>query len=207
MALIELSTETPAPPAAASPPPAYCYRRAGLVLAVLLLLALGGAAPAASVLWQRVGAVPVPPQRRLPADRRHPLHDGSGRGAARADRLAGRAGPAALELLGRQRARTRSTWLRRRRTSRVVRSGRSVTVLDARTGAVRWTSAVAVQPVSDTVAFVEEEIFRPGTEYDPAVRRPRPALRHQQRRPCTPSRRCAPSCAASTSAPARGCGR
>jgi outer membrane protein assembly factor BamB len=48
----------------------------------------------------------------------------------------------------------------------VLRSGRGITVLDARTGAVRWTSTVAVQPVNDRIGFVEEEIFRPGTEYD-----------------------------------------
>jgi hypothetical protein len=60
VALIELSPETPAPPEADTPPPACFYRRAGLALAVLLVLALGGAGPAGSVLWQRVGGVPIP---------------------------------------------------------------------------------------------------------------------------------------------------
>ena len=167
MALIELSPETPAPPASATPPPAYVYRRTGLALAVLLLLTLGGAAPTASMLWQRVGAVPVP----LTGD--FQLIGGT---------------LYTMDLLARPRTLTawqaqplRRLWEHQAGTGddpffvaeatpdvTVVRSGRSVTVLDARTGAVRWTSPVAVQPVSDTVAYVEEEIFRPGTEYDPA---------------------------------------
>ncbi|GAA3343430.1 hypothetical protein GCM10020358_42640 [Amorphoplanes nipponensis] len=166
MALIELSPETPAPPAATAPPPAYYYRRVGLALALLLLLALGGADPAASVLFQRVGEVPfatggdfqliggvlytmdleaeprlltawqAEPVRRLWS---HPAGSGDDPffvAEATADYA-------------------------------VVRSGRNVSVLDAHTGALRWTSPVPVQPVSDTVAYVEEEIFRPGTEYDP----------------------------------------
>jgi putative pyrroloquinoline-quinone binding quinoprotein len=167
VALIELSPETPAPPAPATPPPAYFYRRAGLALAALLLLALGGAAPPAATIWQRVGAVPVP--------------------ASGDFQLIGGI-LYAMDLDAQPRTLTawqaqplRRLWSYRSSTNEdpffvaeatpditVVRAERSVTVLDARTGAVRWTSPVAVQPVSDTVAYVEEEIFRPGTEYDPA---------------------------------------
>ncbi|GAA3908440.1 outer membrane protein assembly factor BamB family protein [Actinoplanes auranticolor] len=167
MALIELSPETPAPPAPATPPPAYFYRRAGLALAAVLLLALGGAAPPAATLWQHVGAVPVP------ASGDFQLIGGT---------------LYAMDLDARPRVLTawqaqplRRLWSYRSGAGEdpffvaeatpevtVVRAGRSVTVLDARTGAVRWKSPVAVQPVSDTVAYVEEEIFRPGTEYDPA---------------------------------------
>ncbi|MFI7544505.1 PQQ-binding-like beta-propeller repeat protein [Actinoplanes sp. NPDC049599] len=165
MALIELSPETPAPPAAATPPLAYYYRRAGLALAVLLLLALGGAAPAGSVLLTRIGAVPV---------------------ATGGDfQLVGGllytmdldAEPRVLTAW--QPTTLRPLWSYRGTTTEdpffvsaatdgftVLRSGRGITVLDARTGAVRWTSPVAVQPVNDRTAFVEEEIFRPGTEYD-----------------------------------------
>nr|BFE68709.1 hypothetical protein GCM10020092_020100 [Actinoplanes digitatis] len=60
VALIELSPETPVPLAAAAPPPPYRYRRLGLALAALLVLVLGGAAPASSALWWRLGAVPLP---------------------------------------------------------------------------------------------------------------------------------------------------
>ncbi|RSM70575.1 hypothetical protein DMB66_08820 [Actinoplanes sp. ATCC 53533] len=165
MALIELSPETPALPAAATAPPAYYYRRAGAALAVLLLLALGGAAPVTSVLWQRVGAVPVP----AAAD--FQLLDGT---------LYLMDLDAEPRVLTAWQARPlRRLWSFTAATDgdpfyvydttadfTLVRSGRSVTVLDARTGAVRWTSPVAVQPVSDRVAFAEEEIFRPGTEYD-----------------------------------------
>jgi outer membrane protein assembly factor BamB len=167
VALIELSPETPAPPVAATPPPAYFYRRAGLALAVVLLLSLGGAAPAASMLWQRVGAVPVPVSGDFQLI-------GGTLYAMDLD-----AEPRVLTAW--QAEPVRRLWSFSSGTSEdsffvaeatpdiaVVRSGRSVTVLDARSGAVRWTSAVAVQPVDDKVAFVEEEIFRPGTEYDPA---------------------------------------
>ncbi len=165
MALIELSPETPAPPAAAAAPPAYYYRRAGAALAILLLLALGGAAPVTSALWQRVGAVSVPE-------------------AADFQLVGGNLYTMVLDAEPRVLTAWRAEPLQRlwsftARTGddpffvydatadhAVVRSGRSVNVLDARTGAVRWTSPVAVQPVSDRVAFVEEEIFRPGTEYD-----------------------------------------
>ena len=165
MALIELSPETQAPPAAVTAPPSYYYRRAGAALAVVLLLALGGAAPVTSVLWQRVGAVPVP--------------------AAADFQLVGGtlylmdldAEPRVLTAW--QARPLRRLWSFTAGTGEdpfyvydttadftMVRSGHSVTVLDAHTGAVRWTSPVAVQPASDRVAFAEEEIFRPGTEYD-----------------------------------------
>lgn len=166
MALIELSPETPAPPAAAAAaPPAYYYRRAGLILALLLLLLPGGAAPVTSLLWQRVGAVPVPV-------------------AADFQMLGGTLYVMDLEaeprvLTAWQAQPLRRLWSFTAGTTddpfyvydttadfTLVRSGRSTTVLDARTGAVRWTAPVSVQPVNDQVAFVEEEIFRPGTEYD-----------------------------------------
>jgi outer membrane protein assembly factor BamB len=165
VALIELSPGTPAPPAAATPPPAYYYRRAGLVLAALLLLALGGAAPARSVLFGRVGSVPLPAggdfqlvggvlytmdlearPRVLTAWQPAPVR-----------RLWSYTGSTAADPLYVNAATDGVT---------VLREGRGVTVLDARTGAVRWTSPVAVQPVDDRLAFVEEEVFRPGTEYD-----------------------------------------
>ncbi|MGW4944254.1 outer membrane protein assembly factor BamB family protein [Actinoplanes sp. NPDC004185] len=167
MALIELSPETPAPPAPATPPPAYFYRRAGLALAALLLLALGGAAPPAATIWQRMGAAAVP------ATGDFQLMGGILYG---------------MDLEARPRTLTawqaqplRKLWTRQSGTSEdpllvaaatpdiaVVRAGAGVTVLDARTGAERWTSPVAVQPISDKVAYAEEEVFRPGTEYDPS---------------------------------------
>ena len=165
MALIELSPETPTLPAAATAPPAYYYRRAGAALAVLLLLALGGAAPVTSVLWQRIGAVPVPAAvdfqlvggtlylmdldaepRVLTAWQARPLRRlWSFTASTDQDPFYVYAATADVTL---------------------VRAGRRFTVLDARTGAVRWVSPVTVQPVNDRVAFAEEEIFRPGTEYD-----------------------------------------
>jgi hypothetical protein len=166
VALIELSPETPAPLAAATPPPAYFYRRFGLALAALLVLALGGAAPSSAVLWWRIGAVPDPPggdfqvvggliytmdldaiPRVLTAWQADPVRRlWSITAAGAEDPFVVWGATADLAL---------------------VREGRDVTVRDARTGAVRWVSAIGVQPLSDTVGVVREERFRPGTEYDP----------------------------------------
>ena len=164
MALIELSPETPAPPAAA-PPPAYFYRRAGLALAVLLLLALGGAAPATSVLLQRIGSVPITTggDFQLVGGILYTMDLDS------VPRVLTAWQPGTLRRLWSHRGTTtEDPFFVSAATDRftMLRSGRGITVLDARTGAVRWNSPVAVQPVNDRIAFVEEEIFRPGTEYD-----------------------------------------
>lgn len=166
MALIELSPETPAPPIA-TPPPAYVYRRFGLALAALLVLALGGAAPVSSTLWQRIGLV---------------LMSEGGDFQLLADGLL-------YTVDAHAEPRVLSAWqvdpLRRlwsyADTGKgepffvtsatpgvaVLRVGSSTSVLDARTGVLRWTSPGLVQQLTDEVGLVQEERFRPGTEYDP----------------------------------------
>lgn len=166
MALIELSTETPVPLAAAAPPPAYFYRRFRLALAALLVLALGGAAPASSVLWRRIGAVPLPlgGDFQVTAGRIYTMDlnaDPRVLTAWQADPVrrlwsitaAGGEDPfivtgATADLV-------------------LVREGHDVTVRDTRTGAVRWAPAIGVQPLTDATGLVRQETFRPGTEYDP----------------------------------------
>ena len=165
MALIELSLDPPAAPGTVAPPPAAYYRRTGLLLSVLLLFTLGGAAPVRPALWQRVGGVPLPEAgdfqliggtlftldldaepRVLTAWRTDPVRPLWTYPSTSVEDpfFVSAATPDVV----------------------VVRSGRTSTVLDARTGVLRWTPSVAVQPVDDSVAFVEEEIFEPGTEYD-----------------------------------------
>jgi outer membrane protein assembly factor BamB len=167
VALIELSPETPLAPAAAAPPPAYFYRRIGLTLAALLVLALGGAAaPTSSVLWWRIGAMPLPTggdfqvsggriytmdlnadPRVLTAWQADPVRRlWSITGAGAEDPFIVWGSTADLVL---------------------VREGRDVTVRDSRTGAVRWASAFGLQQLTDTLGVVRKENFRPGTEYDP----------------------------------------
>ncbi|MET8147114.1 PQQ-binding-like beta-propeller repeat protein [Actinoplanes sp. NPDC049668] len=174
MALIELSTETPAPPAAATPPAAY-YRRAGLVLTALLLLALGGAAPARSVLFRRAGSVPLPANGdfQLVGGVLYTMEAAAGRRVLTAwrpapmRRLWSHTGSTAEDPLYVNTARDPFYVDAATDGFTVLREGRGVTVLDTRTGVVRWTSSGGVQPVDDRLALVEEEIFRPGTEYDP----------------------------------------
>jgi hypothetical protein len=166
VALIELSTETPVPLAAAAPPPAYFYRRFGLALAALLVLALGGAAPASSVLWWRIGAVPASlagdfqvdggriytmdlnsDPRVLTAWQADPVRRlWSITAAGGEDPFF--VGDATADLV-------------------LVREGRDVTVRDLHTGAVRWASDIGLQRLTDTIGLVRRENFRPGTEYDP----------------------------------------
>ncbi|MBB4761514.1 PQQ-binding-like beta-propeller repeat protein [Amorphoplanes digitatis] len=173
VALIELSPETPAPPAAAAPPASY-YRRAGLVLTALLLLALGGAAPARSVLFRRAGSVPLPANGdfQLVGGILYTMDPAAGRRVLTAwqpapmRRLWSHTGGTAEDPLYVNAARDPFDVVAATDGFTVLREGRGITVLDTRTGVVRWTSPGGVQPVDDRIALVEEEIFRPGTEYD-----------------------------------------
>jgi outer membrane protein assembly factor BamB len=170
LALIELSTDQPV--AASAPPlPAYRYRVFGLVLAAVLVLALAGAVPAVAVFWQRTGLVTVPT-------------------AADFEVVGGRL--FTLEVANGQRVTSAWTMQPLRRLWRVsttaeeisggllqggssvsvagdlvlLRAGPTTTVLDAHTGAVRWTSALPVSPLTTTIGMVQDEQFRSGTEYD-----------------------------------------
>lgn len=168
MALIELSPETPPSPAATTAPPAYVYRRIGLVLVAVLLCTLGGAAPVESRLWERTGLAPVPigTDFQLAGGRLHTLDldtqppvvtawsiDGARKlwsvpgpdGTAEEPYFLYEATP---DLL-------------------MINVRRTTTVLDARTGAVRWRSATPLGRLDDRTGLTMEEHFRPGTEYDP----------------------------------------
>jgi len=166
VALIELSPETQAPPAATVPPPAYFYRRFGLALAALLLLALGGAAPASSALWQRVGRVPMPDggDFQLVGGRLYTVDlDAEPRVLT-----AWQAGPIRRLWSMAETGGSEPFFVTNGTADlALLRAGRRTSVLDARTGAVRWTSSSLVQQLTDQIGLVQEEKFRPGTEYDP----------------------------------------
>ncbi|MEV4637072.1 PQQ-binding-like beta-propeller repeat protein [Actinoplanes sp. NPDC049548] len=169
MALIELSPGTPAPPAAASPPPAYVYRRAGLLLAVVLLLALGGAAPASAMIWRRNGLVPLPDDGdfQLFGGRLYTISFGAGPPRIRAlttdpvRELWTVTGPPGDE--------ERPYYVSDAAGGVVmIRAAGATTVLDAKTGAVRWHTSNLVQRLGgDATGLLQQERFRPGTEYDP----------------------------------------
>ncbi|MEV6595413.1 PQQ-binding-like beta-propeller repeat protein [Actinoplanes sp. NPDC051346] len=174
MALIELSPDTPAQPSIGRPP-AHVYRRVGLLLATALVLVLGGAVPPTSLIWRQVGVVPFergidfrlidgrvysvdldrqPPQLR--AWSLDPMRE-----------LWNSPGPSGDE--------NRPYRIDRAATNVVVvKNGPAQTYLDARTGAVRWRSPIAVQELDGRTGLIVEERFRPGTEYDPDSGEPGP---------------------------------
>jgi hypothetical protein len=170
VALIELSGDHPA--AAPAPrPPAYRYRRSGLVLAAVLVLGLAGAVPAAALLWRRTGLVPLPAaaEFQVAGGRLYTLEVAGGRRITsawtmhplrRLWRITTTAEQVAGGLLqGGSSVQAVGSYV-------LLRTGQSTTVLDAGTGAVRWTSSLPLVPLSDTVAMVQQEQFRAGTQYD-----------------------------------------
>ncbi|GAB1642362.1 PQQ-binding-like beta-propeller repeat protein [Krasilnikovia sp. MM14-A1259] len=171
MALIELSTDPAAPPAPARRPVLGTHRRLGLAVAAVLVLALAGAVPAAAVFWRRSGLVPladgaefqvaggrlytfdaVDGRRVTSAWTMRPLRR-LWRAATTTDDMPGGMlqGGSSVQAIG---------------GHVLLRAGQATTVLDARTGAVQWASPVPVLPLTDDVAMVQAEQFRPGTEYD-----------------------------------------
>ncbi|BCJ54908.1 hypothetical protein Asp14428_63830 [Actinoplanes sp. NBRC 14428] len=167
MALIELGPGTPAPPVPATPPPAYVYRRAGLLVAVLLVLALGGAAPTSSLLWQRIALVPVADRAEFQLLDGH-LYVVDFRGDQ--PRVGAWSTDPVRELWnvpGPPGSEDKPYYIAGGGDGLVMLTvGRTTTVLDAATGAVRWRSPTLLQRLDDRLGMVLEERFRPGTEYD-----------------------------------------
>jgi len=168
VALIELSPETPAPPPATAAPPAHVYRRFGLAVAAVLLFALGGAAPVQSRLWQRAGLVPVPigTEFRLVGERLYTLDLDAQPPVVTAWSVDG---PRKLWSVPGPDGSAEEPYYLSEVTADLllVNVRRSTTVLDARSGAVRWRSPTPLGRLDDRTGLVVEEHFRPGTEYDP----------------------------------------
>nr|WP_296066139.1 PQQ-binding-like beta-propeller repeat protein [uncultured Actinoplanes sp.] len=174
MALIELDLTTQ-PDQAAGIPPARRYRLPGLLLAVLLLLVLGGAAPAVPMLWQPAGLLPPIGDDGpfvLDGGRIYTVTSARGTRTATAWQL----GPQARKLWSASfPAHTAGpddvgySRIDAERAGDVVllSDGPSTTVLDARTGRVRWSVPVPVTPVGRLgVGVTQLQQFRPGTIYD-----------------------------------------
>ncbi|MGK5678536.1 outer membrane protein assembly factor BamB family protein [Actinoplanes sp. URMC 104] len=180
--MIELDLTAPADQTPSSPPPASRYRLPGLLLAAVLTLVAGGAAPISSVLWRYLGSVPSPEGAESPfqlAGGRAYTVAGSG-----ADRVA-----VAWSLTGAP----RKLWTARfpiRVTDPdamswgglqaepagdvvLLTDGTDTTVVDARTGATRWTSRIYVTPLPGRrVGVVQDNEFRANTVYDQASGEP-----------------------------------
>jgi hypothetical protein len=176
LALIELDLTGRPDPALASPPPARRYRIPGLLLAAVLAVALGGSAPGVPTLWREVGTVPVGG-----TDTPFVLAGSAIYGIASAghERIV-----TAWEIGG---SAPRKLWTAASAGrvadpddvgfSRVdavqagdvvlLSDGPATSVLDARTGRLRWALPVPVTPLpGGRVGVVQRQEFRAGTVYD-----------------------------------------
>ena len=176
MALIELDLTTQPDPAPGRLPPAYRYRLPGVILAAVLAFALGGATPGGSTLWRYLGAVPSPggaeSQSRLIGDRVYTLSSSGEERTATAWQAASPprklwtvrfparvTGPDDVGFGGVQARQAGGTVL--------LSDGPATTVVDARTGKIRWRSPVRVTTLAgDRIGYVQSQVFRPGTLYD-----------------------------------------
>ncbi|GAB2623261.1 hypothetical protein Aab01nite_16330 [Paractinoplanes abujensis] len=182
MALIELDLTTQPDQTSTPLPPAHRYRLPGLLLVAVLALAAGGAAPALPVLWRYLGAVPAAGGPEAPFQ------------------LAG-GRVYTVEAAGQERVTTawslertpRELWtvsfparvsgpdeiswgaVDAEQAGDVVLfgDGPDTTIVDAATGAIRWTSPVAVTPLpGGRIGVTQRHDFRSGTVYDQASGEP-----------------------------------
>jgi hypothetical protein len=170
VAVIDLDLPA-SPPATTAPPPVHRHRHLALLLAGLLVLALGGAAPAAPVLWRHVGSVPLTDAEvvhMVAGDRLYlttvtdrPVMTGWQVDPPRKlwsvpvpGQVAGAPSPLGDSLL--------------------LHLDPGSAALDAATGAVRWTSPVPVGPLNARVGLSTVTRFAPGTEYDQSSGDPGP---------------------------------
>ena len=171
MAVIELDLD-----AAASPPPrppARWYRLAGLVLAGLTAFTLGGAAPVAATRWQRLGAVPLDAADStftLTGGRLYTVEAAAG-GKWRTTAWTGAPVRRAWSVTtgaARDEAGYGGVNLTAAGGDLLIQDLATTTVVDAGTGAVRWTAPGPLQDVGGGLGVTLETWFRPGTEYDVA---------------------------------------
>jgi hypothetical protein len=182
VALIELDLDAPQA-AVAGRPPVHYNRYVGLLVAAVLVLAVGGAATVRSTIWRRVGAVglsgpdtsyqilggrlytmdtggdervisawAMSPLRRL-WSATTPLERDPSSGSVVHD------GGASLVAAG---------------AYVLLQSALGTSVLDARSGAVRWSTPSPVLAQSNGTCIVQETVFRSGTEYDESSGNPGP---------------------------------
>jgi hypothetical protein len=170
VAVIELDRDAPS---ATSRPPTRLLRALGLALAAVLTLGLGGAGPARSVRWERVGVLNPADEDTvflLSGDRLYTVATGPD---GRRITTAWSAGTLA-ELW--------STGTDQPESPGAVPGGINLTaaddgllltgpsyataMIDGATGTVRWTEHAPVQAVGDGLGVTQETHFRAGTEYD-----------------------------------------
>jgi hypothetical protein len=181
LALIELDLDAaPAPPP--GPPPARYVRSLAVVVTGVLVLSLGGAAPAAALLWQRVGLAQLGG-----ASTSFQLVGGV---LYTLDGNADRRTTTAWSLQPLRRLWSQSTALQLDASGTVIhdepvdlvlaggnllqRSPGATTVLDPRTGRVRWRTDTPLLTGSGSTGLRQESTFAPGTVYDESSGDPGP---------------------------------
>jgi outer membrane protein assembly factor BamB len=164
--LIELDTPAAVPDVAVAPP-ARRYRALGLALCAVLVLAVAGSVPAVTPMWRRAGVVPAVPGDGVYAVAGGRLYVSVAEG--------GRRVTSAYAMHPMRRLWTARTAddidapprLAVFRGGLIVQNGKYTDILDARTGAVRWSSPVRVLPLpGGRTGLVVDPQFSPGTEYD-----------------------------------------
>jgi putative pyrroloquinoline-quinone binding quinoprotein len=172
VAVIELDLYAPSGPEPQRPRwhPAR-YRAAALTAILLLTLSLGGAAVPRPQLWQPGGTLPMTPDGSFQlVDGRLFTFDRIGtrftttawapspvRRLWRHDSTIAVAGDAPQEF---------GWFVRPVGDAVVLQVGRTTTVLDATTGAVRWQRGTPVSPVDGRYGVAYDETFRPGDHLD-----------------------------------------
>ncbi|WP_189082311.1 outer membrane protein assembly factor BamB family protein [Mangrovihabitans endophyticus] len=176
-ALIEL--DRPVPRAGAgTTPPVRRHRDVGLLLATLLVLALGGAAPTGSVLWHRLPVIPLGDRSdadyQIVGDRLYTIAGEGHRHVTTAWSLDPVRRLWSVTLTPPEPAPSPGLVLmpgpgslRESGGVLLVSFDPYTLVLDRDTGAVRWRSAVPVDPVpGGRLGVVQEQVYRPGSVYD-----------------------------------------
>jgi len=183
LALIELDLTARPDAEPTSLPPAHRYRLAGLLAAAVLVIALGGAAPAVPWLWRQLGTVSAPGLEtpfELAGNRLFTFVEAGAERVATAWQIetAPRhlwtarfpvrvAGPNDVAFGGVHATPAGDVVL--------LSDGPATTVVDARTGELRWTAPVPVTPLpGGRIGVTESQHFRAGTVYDQNSGRPGP---------------------------------
>jgi hypothetical protein len=181
VALIELDLAAPSAPAVHRPP-AHYYRWIGGLVVAVLVLTLSAAAPPVSVHWQRAGLVPmVGPDAsfQIAGGRLYLTDIADGRRLISAwtmgplRRLWTASLPVATPAEGAP-PHSGTASVSAAGADVLLRDTGASTILDGRTGVVRWSSPGAVTVLGGRVGLLNETIFRAGTTYDQSSGDPGP---------------------------------
>jgi outer membrane protein assembly factor BamB len=175
VAVIDLDP-SPVAPLAPPRPPLRVFRPAAVVAAVVLLLALGGAAPAAPVLWRPLGSVALSAQSTFAVAGNHFVATADTDSDGMPDRVTAWQGDP-LEQLWSVPIPPASTggvaagYVGGRVSiagNRVLvwRADYRTDVLDLRTGRTVFTATPRLDSVVGDIGLSADTVFRPGTEYD-----------------------------------------